>query len=176
MTNYRFVAVLFLGLAIIACAPKNDQQNSENLNAIQYDLRVSHDTLFEMGDGQVVGTSWFSESFGLIGLPVSVVIKLSSDSKNKSLFEHKVFHGAIKLLNPELTTLDSYVREFDYDYDADIANGVKLTLIMPQVTTVPATLDYDVRINYQEEGSTDYFEAFCVYQYIVDQGQPATPH
>ncbi|MCZ7582464.1 MAG: hypothetical protein M5R36_03515 [Deltaproteobacteria bacterium] len=117
---------------------------------------------------RIIGDIWFSDSVGIIGTPVDVVVQVKE--QDFARFSDELVVGTITLRNPEITkggqdviefTLDSRREEFDF--------------VVPQVETVPAVLTYDVLLYVENPGdANEYFEASLVYQFLVNQGTPAT--
>jgi hypothetical protein len=163
----------------LTCAPQEEEKSQPAMTSRTYPLRISQDsTLWEFKEGAVIGTAWFSESYGPVGMPIAVVIHMSASDDMKAIFQHKIFEGALTLLNADLTTSESFEIPFQYEYDAHDEDGelaFKFGFYIPQVISIPATLDFDIRIWFRPEDEEDFFEAFNTYQFTVNQGKAATP-
>jgi len=167
-------ALLLLGLS---CAPSSDNASTASLTAEEITIRVSYDELFHLGDGAPIGKIWFSQTYGPIGTTVIIVPKLSSKFSVKTSFTGKTFLGTVKLLNPQLTTYNDYEIDFEHEYDAydqESEGHNQIKLLIPQVTTIPSILSFDVTLElYDPDTSELKFQAFCTYEFVVDEGRPA---
>jgi hypothetical protein len=154
--------------AMTACAPKSDNQKASEQDAVAVDLIVDHDSLFGIQNNKAIGDIWFSDSVGLIGTPIRMVISIDDEYYNK--FKDTPLIGTITLADPSVTKEG----EFQIDFTLD-ENGQNYLLIVPQVKTVPTMLDFEVTLSaVNPDDENNYFQASLEYQFLINQGLPAT--
>ncbi|MBZ0272448.1 hypothetical protein K8I61_10450 [bacterium] len=159
--------VCVLGLAA-ACSPEEDEGTSEDTDARVVPILVDKDDLYGFAPDTVLGDMWFSDSVGLVGTPIRVVVEFKPNEFDR--FKDDVIAGLITLDNASSTKLEEFAVEFDVD-----ARLVEFEFIVPQVKTVPTVLDFvaDFRAENPED-STETFEASLLFQFLVNAGTPAT--
>ncbi len=158
------VFLFFLG----ACAPEEEDDSGAISDAVAIDLIVEVDDYFGFSQDAKIGDIWFSDSVGLVGTPVEVVVQIDSDDFDR--FKDQDLLGTITLLNTDAIKLDDFVFEFIVNNDRE-----EFTFLTPQVKTVPCVLAFDVilaAVNPNDE--TEFFEANLEYQFLTNQGTPAT--
>jgi hypothetical protein len=162
------VAILVLITAVAACAPKNEDKTGQDVDAVAIDIQVDHDNYFGISNNTVVGDIWFSDSVGLVGTPVTMVVEFLPEYY-KRMQETTIF-GIVTLMNPDITKIGEYDFEFTID-----ERRTEFEIIVEQVKSVPAILDYTVSLTaVNPDDENEYFESTVEYQFLVNQGTPAT--
>lgn len=161
------VLVLFvLALGASACSPSDEEDDAGDVDAVAIDLEVDQDDIFGHVRDEIIGDIWFSDSQGPVGTPVTVVVQLEDYGD----FKDAALAGLITLANPTSIKLDDWSQEFVVDSDRE-----EFTIIIPQVVSVPAVLNFEVTLSSGSEADPeDLFMASLVYQFLVNQGTPAT--
>lgn len=163
--DWAAIFVMLLALAP-ACSPQDEKEAKGDADAVAIEIVVARDDIFGFSKDRVIGDVWFSDSQGPVGTPVEVVVQFDEYQR----FKDTPLQATIELLNPNATKDGEWVQEFVVD-----AAREELDLIIPQVISVPAVLNFEVRFSAVDaEDPEDLFEASLVFQFLVNQGSPAT--
>jgi hypothetical protein len=173
MANRLRIPMIMLLLAVslacfVGCSPKSQQDTGKNTDAVAVDIVVDHDSYFGIANKTVIGDIWFSDSVGMVGTPVDVVVQFGEDYYAK--FKDTPIQGVFTLLNTD----DVKPGEYDYELTLD-ERTVEFELYIPQVTTIPSVVNYEILLSATNpDDENEYFEASLTYQFLINQGTPAT--
>lgn len=167
--RWFFLVLLFLSLLFaFACAPEDDEENSKPDESVRVELIVDEDDIFGFVPGAQVGTVVFSDTDGLVGARIKLVVEID---------EIERFQDATLTATLELTNTNA-IQDEDYILTFDVRNTrTEFEFFIPQIWTVPTILNFDFSLAYEEENAedgTDFFQAQLDYWFKVSQGTPAT--
>ncbi len=163
--DWAAVFVVLLAIAP-ACSPQDEEEAKGDEDAVAVEIVVEQDDIFGFSKDRVIGDVWFSDSQGPVGTPVEVVVQFDEFER----FKDNPLQATIALLNPNATKDGEWIQEFEVDAERE-----ELDLIVPQTISIPAVLNFEVRFSAVDaEDPEDVFEASLVFQFLVNQGSPAT--
>ena len=165
---FAVICIMLTLFAALACSTDEEDDSGEDIDAVAIELVVENDDFLGFTKDKIIGDIWFSDSVGPVGTPVEIVVQIDQwDRMDDDAID---FVCTMTLANPDLIKMDEHIIVFDID-----AERVEESIIIPQVKTIPAVLDYEVVIAATNPNNPDdTFEAELDYQFLVNQGTPAT--
>ncbi len=161
------LAVMISFCGVLSCSPDENDAAGDVVDAVAVDLVVEQDDFLGFTKNAVIGDVWFSDSVGLVGTPVDVVVQIKEYQR---IPEDVDLNCEIRLVDPSVTKVD----EFFLDVVID-KKRVETDFIIPQVITIPTILEYEVTLSaVNPNDPTELFIARLRYQFLVNQGAPAT--
>jgi hypothetical protein len=162
---FSLVVIMAMSLLAIGCSEDEDPEPEKKDDSVVIQVGVAHDDLFGFQENRVIAEIWFSDSRGPVGTPVRSVVELDEldrfDENELTLIYELENNDAIK--NDEMIVEDAFDDE-----------RTELEFIIPQVLSIPTVLNYKVYLRVGDPETGDYFEARGLYQFLVNQGTPAT--
>ncbi|MCB9477028.1 MAG: hypothetical protein H6684_14065 [Deltaproteobacteria bacterium] len=163
------LAVALVALAPVACSPDDEEDTGEPSDAVEFNLEVDHDDFLGYAEEDVIGDVFFSDSKGLVGTPVTVIVRILRDEYSR-FDELTPITGRIFLHNPSAIKDEDFEVEFEIDEREE-----EFDFVIPQSQTVPAVLDFELRIDaVNPSDDTESFRAKVDYQFLINSGSPAT--
>ncbi len=153
---------------LLSCAPDEDDDTGEDIDAVAIELAVEQDDFLGFTQDKIIGDIWFSDSVGPVGTPIDIVVQINEWDRMAD--DNIDFVCTMTLGNVDLIKLDEHIITFIIDDDR-----VEEKMIIPQVKIIPAVLDYEVVIEATNPNDpTEIFKAELDFQFLVNQGTPAT--
>jgi len=171
MQRRLFFFILFFLLTIgfwSACQDDEDEDDETVDESVEIVLRVVEDEIFGFVSDAQIGTVKFSDTKGLVGTRIYGKLQLDEIER----FLDAELSGTLQLVNTNAIKEDDYSIAFTVD-----EQDTEFEFYIPQIRTVPTILNFELRLEFEEEdltGHLDVFEADLIYEFNVYRGTPAT--